>query len=124
MMSDIMISGELAERLREAAQQAQLEVEEYLEQVLDRQATGAPEDNQPAERGTLGALLESAKRANLGAEEPDLPPPNTAEAHLAASKRANIVTKGPDAITDSGDRTWEDDWYDHLTRYRNEPDEA
>jgi hypothetical protein len=114
----ITLSDEQVARLRKEAEKANLPVEEYLVKKLDqedrtdelpppntieahvaaseRANIGGDKTDPPAEPGTLGALLESAKRANIGAFEPDVPP--------------------------SGERTWEDDWYDHLTRYQRDQD--
>jgi hypothetical protein len=68
MSDNIMISGDLAARLRAAAQRAHLEVEEYLAQQLEDQEDDK-EMTMPSTNPNQ-ALIEAIQRANIIVDDP------------------------------------------------------
>jgi hypothetical protein len=110
----IKLSDEDAARIREAAARAGLSLEDYLVRL-------ATEQQLKPRPGSIEAHVAASERANIGSDKLSKPAkPGTMGALLEAARRANIdETDEPDSPPAS-DRTWEDDWYDHLTRYHND----
>jgi hypothetical protein len=98
-MSDLIIHNGLAEKLRQAASQHKLPVEEFLELLLDRlpSAPGVSSMQISAPPGTLAALAEAAKKANIRLGVKDV-----------SSHSREIL---------------ENEWGEHLTRWMNEKPE-
>jgi hypothetical protein len=100
-MDEITITGDLAARIREAAREAQQSIEEFLEDayqtaLADRVLRGKASFPDEPEPGTSGALLRSARRANIRTGQTD------------TSERMREIL--------------DQEWYEHLTRYRHEQD--
>jgi hypothetical protein len=116
----IMISGDLAARLREAAEQAHLEVEEYLEKVLEREDSGEMAD--PPSANSNQVLVDAAISTKFGGEEDSPPPPNTAQAHVYAAKRAKSFGTDP-TISSRSREIIEEEMEKHLMRRDDDSNE-
>lgn len=95
-MSDLIIHNGLAEKLRLAASHHKLPVEEFLESLLDRLPLepGVSSMQISAPPGTLAALAEAAKKANIRLAVKDV-----------SSRSREIL---------------ENEWSEHLTRWMKE----
>lgn len=109
-MATLPISENLAKRIREAAERANLRIEDYLARMLER--NGEPLAPRP-EPDITDAHLEAARRME--------PEPGTAAALLQAAQEANIATGASGTVARSRE-ILENEWAEHIMRYRNEED--
>jgi hypothetical protein len=99
-MAEIVIREELARRLRDAARQRNLPVEQFIESMLDRLGPWGSDAGEPPSPDSLAALAESARKANIAVERDDV---SVRSREMLDDERADHLMRWMDQRGDGGD---------------------